>query len=250
MNRRQRWMVQAVLAIVAGLLGWRLATEWKQADLRYEAFESPAESTPAVVPAAAPEERLAVEQIAANNLFSADRNNALPEPETAETGPAPPKPTVLGTMKLGENYEALMSPGDTAEGGVRRVKQGEQVGGYRVVEIRDSKVVIEYEGSTTTLDVYQSRKSVSQQRTHTTTAARPAVSTAAGGRTPPARTPTAARAAAPSQPSTPDRGREIKPPGLAPYTRVFIEGNRRRVERTTPFGIQKWYEPLQPGDTQ
>lgn len=252
MNRRQRWIVQTVLAIVAGLLAWSLGTEWQQADLRYSALSSPTEQRAAVLPATMREGPLVADEIAAKNLFSADRNNEIPEPEISEAGPPPPVPTVLGTMKLGENYEALMSEGKSSGDGVRRVKQGDRVGEYQVVEIRDENIVIEYEGQRTTLDIYQSARSQparspGQQRPRTATPAAPVV---VGTRAAPARTPAPARAAAPSQPSEPPRGREIKPPNVAPFTRVFIDGNRRRVERTTPFGIQRWYEPLQPGDTQ
>jgi hypothetical protein len=248
MNRRQRWVVQAVLLMAAVLLAWRLGTEWQQADLRYSALANSQETSAAGLPVETPEEPLAVEEIAAKNLFSADRNNELPPPEVSQAGPPPPRPVVVGTMKLGESYEALMSESESSESRVRRVKQGEEVGGYRVVEIQDQKVVIEYEGQTTTLDIYQSRSGVAQPRTPT--AARPAAPAAAGAGTAPARTPPAARAATPSQPTGQPTGREIQDPKYGPYTRIFIEGNQRRVERTTPFGIQRWYEPLQPGDKE
>jgi len=251
MNRRQRWMLQAVLAIVAGVLAWRLGTEWQQADLRYSALANSTEQSAAGLPATPPEEPLPVEEIAAKNLFSADRNNDMPLPEVSEAAPPPPRPIVLGTMKLGENYEALMSEGGSSQSGVRRVKQGEQVGGYRVVEIRDQQVVIEYEGQTTTLNIYQSRRSVEQPRTQTAAPARPAAPVVVGTGTAPARSAAPGRtAAAPSQPTGQPSGQEIQDPKYGRFTRVFIEGNRRRVERTTPFGVQRWYEPLQPGDRE
>jgi len=237
MNRRQRWIIHAVLGIVAGLLAWRLGTEWRQADLRYSALASQTEQRAAVLPAAVPEEPLAADEIAAKNLFSADRNNELPPPETesSEAGPAPPPPAVLGTMKLGEDYEALMSEGESSRDVVRRVKQGDQIGEYRVTEIRDEKVVVEYQGQTTTLDIYQSARSVSRQRTPAGPAAPVVVGTGGGqpagrSRTPPAR----AQRAAPRRP-------------MEPGVRVSVEGNRRRLERDTPFGTQIWYEPLEQG---
>ena len=236
MDRRQRRMAQAVLALVAGLLAWRLGTEWKQADLRYSALASPAARSAAGLSVAVREEPLRVDEIAAKNLFSADRNNEIPEPESSESEPPPPLPMVLGTMKLGQSYEALMSEGESSRGGVRRVKQGEQIGSYRVTEIRDEKVVIEYQGQTTTLDIYQSARSVAQQRTRTPTGPAAPVVVGTGGRQA-ASQPRAAPAQEPRE--TPQRG---GPPGV----RVFVEGDRRRMERDTPFGTQTWYEPLEP----
>ena len=250
MNRRQRWIVQGVLAIVAGLLAWRLGTEWQQSDLRYRALASPAEPRAAELPVTLREEPLVADEIAAKNLFSADRNNEIPPPESKEAaGPPPPAPTVVGTMKLGENYEALMSEGESSRGGVRRVKQGDQIGAYRVTEIQDEKVVVEYQGQTTTLAIYQSARSVAQQRTRTPMPAGPAAPVVVGtGRVRPA---TPSRTPAVAQPPTPPPGgRQVQDPNVPPGTRVFIEGNRRRLERDTPFGVHRYYEPLKPGDTE
>ena len=250
MERRQRRMVQAGLALVAGLLAWQLRTEWQQANLRYDAAPTAAEPGAAMAGAVPQREPLAVEEIAAKNLFSADRNNLVTVPETDQPGPPPPVPAVVGTMKLGESYEALMSEDGPRGQGFWRVKQGEQVGAYRVVEIFAEKVVVEYEGQRTTLDIYQSARSVAQRRTRTAAPAAPAppVVVGTGSGRPPA--PAAARTPRTNQPSAPPRSREIRVPNQGPYTSVFIEGNRRRVERETPFGIQTWYEPLQPGDTE
>ena len=238
MDRRQRMIVQAGLALVAGLLAWRLGAEWQQADLRYSALASPAGQSAAGLPVAARAEPLVVDEIAAKNLFSADRNNQLAAPESSQTGPPPPVPIVLGTLKLGESYEALMSEGDSARRGARRVKQGEQIGSYRVTEIRAESVVIEYEGQTTTLDIYQSARGVMQQRARTATLAGPAapVVVGTGGGQPASR---------PSTPPAQTQGaaQQRRPPGV----RVFVERNRRRLERDTPFGVQTWYEPLEQG---
>jgi hypothetical protein len=226
------------------LLAWRVGTEWRQANLRYAALAGPVEPGASGLPVAAREEPLAVEEIAANNLFSSDRNNEVAEPESKPAGPPPPRPIVLGTLKLGENYEALMSESESSRSGVRRVKQGDQVGEYRVVEIRGESVLVEYEGQTTRLNIYQSARTVAQQGTRTTPTARPTgpVVVETGSASQPA----AARTPAETQPSAPrPAGREVEDPNAPPGTRAFIEGNRRRVERQTPFGVQTWYEPLE-----
>ncbi len=242
MNRRQRWILQASLALAAALLAWRLGTQWQQAELRYAALSGRPERSTATLAVAPRREPVPVEEIAAKNLFSADRNNEVALPEPARPGPSPPVPTVLGTMKLGANYEALMSEAEGAGRGARRVKQGDQVGAYRVVEILADKVVVEYEGRTTALEIYQSARSVqaartgTQQRTPTATPVTPPapVVVGTGG---PASSPAGAS-------SAPARSQQVQEPGRPPGTRVFIEGNRRRLERDTPFGVQSWYEPL------
>ncbi len=255
MNRRQRMMVQAGLALLAVLLVWRLGTEAQQANLRYSALESIAGTSAAGPRAAAPEEMLAINEIAAKNLFSADRNNEIPEPEAGPPAPPPPEPIVLGTLKLGADYEALMSEDESSRRGVRRAKVGDLVGEYRVVEIRSESVVIEYEGQRTTLDIHQLAPSARRTATPARTArssrpGRPAAPVVVGTGEAAARTPASGRASGTGQPGAAPRGREIRVPNQDSYTRVFIEGNQRRIERQTPFGIQTSYSPLQPGDTE
>ena len=244
MHKRQRLILSLGLALAAGLLAWRLGTEWTEANLRYGALSRTTERS--AVPLAAPSRREPppTEEIVAKNLFSPDRTNALVLPE-ANQQPPPSVPTVFGTMKLGESYEALLAEsGDAARRGFRRVKQGEQFGAYTVVEILDERVVVEYRGQRTTLDVYQSARGVVRPVTRTETAPAPVVETGSGSRPAPAPlarqpSPAPARpAAAGAQPAQP-------PPGTPPGVRVFVEGNRRRFERDTAFGVQTWYEPLE-----
>jgi len=243
MNRRQRVILNVALALAAGLMAWRLGADWQRANLRYEALSRSAERSPAMLPPVPRRQPVAVNEIVAKNLFFADRNNELPQPEPVRRGPPPPVPTVLGTMKLGDAFEALMSEGDAATSGVRRVKQGEQVGSYRVVEILAEKVAVEYEGQRTMLDVYQSARSVRQQQRGRTASANPRTPAApaaptTGGQTPPA--------PARPQANQPDaaRGQGMEDPERPGY-RIFIEGNRKRVERNGPFGPEAWYEPLE-----
>ena len=255
MDRRQRMMLQAGLALLTVLLAWRLGTEAQQANLRYSALESIAEPSAAGPRTAAPQETLAVNEIAARNLFSADRNNELPEPEVGPPAPPPSEPIVLGILKLGADYEALMSEDESSRRGVQRAKVGDLVGGYRVVEIRSEGVVIEYEGRRTTLDIHQSAPSARRTAAPARTASpsrttRPAGPVVVGTGGPAARTPAAGRTSGTGQQSAAPRGREIRVPNQDPYTRVFIEGNQRRIERQTPFGLQTSYAPLQPGDTE
>ncbi len=236
MHRRQLLILHGVLAIAAALLVWRLVGEWKRANLRYR---PPVQTGTAAVasPVAGPPSRPTVptDEIVAKNLFSPDRTNELVEPVKA--APPPPVPIVFGTMNLGNRYEALMGEaGRTATRSFRRVKQGEQIGTYTVVEIRDEKVVIEYQGQKTTLDVYQSANSVPRPEVSPGPAASPVVESTGIAPSPAAAPPPAA----PGQP--PSASGAVQAP--AADVRVTIEGNRRKFERQTPFGTQVWYENL------
>ena len=241
MHRRQLLLFQMGLALAAGLLGWRVETEWNRANLRYGALSRAAAGRESVLlPPASRREPPPTEEIVAKNLFSPDRTSQIAAPEKPE--PPPAVPTVFGTMKLGQSYEALMAEaGPPAGRAPRRVKQGERFGGYTVTEIQDAKVVIEYQGQKTTLDVYQSaRSALPMQPVRTAPPAAPVVETSGGAPPPQAQTPFA------SSPSRTPASAAVPQPSPEPGVRVFIEGNRKRFERDGPFGVQIWYEPLQP----
>ena len=235
MRTRQLRILQMGLAIAAGLLAWRLAAEWQRANLRYSTLSRANTERPAaVLPNPARREPPPAQEIVAQNLFSPDRNNEIAQAVKSE--PLPPVPVVFGTMKLGENYEALMVEGGPSAGrSPRRVKSGEHLGPYIVVDIRDEKVVIEYGGQKTTLDVYQSAHSVLQSaaRTAPTAPAPPVVET--GASAPPA-APVASQPA--SAPAGAGAGQQ---PSSTPGVRGFDEGNRLRFEKDSPFGTQIWY---------
>ena len=243
MHKRQRLILHLGLAMAAGWLAWRLGTEWTQANLRSTALSRATGRSPVRGAAVPPERREppATEEIAAKNLFSADRTNIIAPPVVTESQPPPQVPTVFGTMKLGENYEALMAEGGAPAGRApRRVKQGEPLGRYTVVEILDEKVVIEYQGQKTTLDVYQSARTALPPPVRTAPPAAPVVETSGGAPPPQTQAPTPRTASSTPPPAA------VPQPSTEPGVRVFLEGNRKRFERDGPFGVQIWYEPLQP----
>jgi hypothetical protein len=247
MRSRQIWMLNAVLALCALAVGWRLAAEWKRGNERYARLaESSGERGAVAVPPDAARRRRGVnQQIVAKNLFSPDRSNEMERPERAES--AGPLPVVFGTMMLGNEYEALMAEAGQAESGrFRRVKTGEQLGGYTVVEIQDEAVIVEHEGQKTTVNVYQSANSVRRNEGRAAPAGgnapAPVVETVgqaapAAGTSAPAGAAQQSSASAPVVPSA--------PPGTDPFLTITVEGNRRRYERQTPFGPQVWYEEIQ-----
>lgn len=232
MYRRQLLILHTVLCIAAVLLAWRLVSGWKRANLRYGNSPHPRVGTSAYLPPSSPQQPAPpTNDIVAKNLFSPDRNNEMAKEEKPQ--PPPPVPIVFGTINLGGSYEALMAEKEqSSKPGFHRVKNGERMGGYTVVAISDEKVVIEFQGQKTTLDVYQSANSVPRAEPRKPTAAATPVVESAG-------TPPPQPAAAPPQPSS-------APPGVPQDVRVTIEGNRRRMERPGPFGPSVWYEDIPP----
>ena len=240
MNRRQLLLVNVVLSIAAALLIFRLAGEWSTANLRYAALERQTEDAPAyLLPTSGSRPATDTRAIVENNLFSADRNSMLIQAEETAQPVSLQVPVVFGTIHLGETYEALMAErSEAATGKFLRVKTGQRLGAYTVVEIQDEKVVIELQGHRTTLDVYQSATSVARQRARSARPAAPVVETAGSGARP---APSRQQSTAQRPASRATTARQSPDPGV----RITIEGNRRKFVRQTPFGPQTWYEDIE-----
>lgn len=232
MHTRQRIVLHGVLAVAAIGLAWRLVAEWGHANLRYEALaQANAQASAPLLPSLLRSPLPPIQEIVAQNLFSPDRNNTLAQEEQAAP---PPVPVVFGTMKLGADYEVLLAEGGSSAGrGFRRVKQGEEFGGYTVVEIRDEKVVLEFAGQKTTVDVYRSANSVPRAAAPATPVAPVVEKTSAQ---PPASPPPATNQTAPAG--------AVAEPSSDPNVKVTIEGNRRKYEIQTPFGPMIRYEEI------
>ena len=241
MQRRQLWLLNAVLAGFAILMAMRLRSDWQGANERYTrlAGRSGTAAVSPVIPVAGRPPVVGTD-VVARNLFSPDRNNDRPQ-EAHKV--QPPVPVVIGTLRLGDGYEALMSEAGAAGAHhFRRVKQGDQLGPYTVAEIRDEAVVVEFQGQKTTVNVYQSAQTVARATASVTPPVTPAASAGpvvetSGGPAPPASVPAPASTAA------------AVAAGAAPATsftdvKVTIEGNRKRYERNTAFGPQVWYEDI------
>lgn len=238
MQRRQLWMLNTVLAVSVLVLAWRLVGEWQRGNERYGRLaQQSGRSGPAyVLPATSQQALPSGSEVIAKNLFTSERNSEVAPSARLD---APPVPVVFGTMQLGPGYEALMAEGGPeASRGFRRLKSGEQIGPYTVVEIQDEKVVVEFQGQRTTIDVYQSANSVTRTQARTVPAAAAPVVEAVSGPPPSSATPAPTGSAAAAGPTAPSSG-------VAPGVRVTIEGNRKKFERDSPFGTQTWYEEIQ-----
>ena len=241
MHKRQWILIYLLLGTVAGLLSWKLAADWKTGNMRYANASRSRGESPLILPASLSQAASpASDTFVARNLFVVDRNNQIVV-EEEKLKPAPPVPIVFGTMNLGGKYEALMAEGgQPGRPAFRRVKDGEHIGDYSVIEIGDEKVVVEFRGEKKTINVYQSANSVPRPEVRSGTPASPVVeSVAAPQQQQQASQPTSAQASS-SGSATPG----IVVPSNDPYTKITIEGNRRKIERQTPFGTQVGYEDI------
>ena len=236
MHSRQ-WMTMNVVLLAAAIfMSLKLYGEWRGANQRYEALaNAEVKAQTAVAHDWAQRTTPPLKPVTAGNVFSADRGQVQP----AETMAAPPEPRVIGTMNLGNNYEALMASGGSATGlGMKRVKAGEEFGGYTVAEIQDHQVVLEFAGQRKTVSVYQSSRTVRRAQTPAPAAA-PVVESSTAQQPAAGQTTTA-----PQRPATATAAPVPSKYAGDPNTKAFVEGNRIRIETETPFGKMVRYEDI------
>ena len=247
----------ALLALAVWLAAGISAT-WRSNHARYEQFVTSA-ATPwaGVSKAGMPGTGLATvpasySVLLAHNLFSSDRNNN--QALASVSNGRPPVPLVIGTVNLGSGPVALMAESrKAAKGTFRRLKVGDEIGGYRVAEIAEHQVIIEFEGQKTAIDVYESAENVRQASGRA--AVRPAKPAGPAAGQVLTAVPAATSASSGGPASSPSQRATTAPaaapvtttPTGNPYLTFTIEGNRKRWNRVTPFGVQTWYEDLPAG---
>lgn len=135
-----------------------------------------------------------------------------------------------------------MTPGDQPSGPSQRVLPGEEIGGYKLVSIGTSNVVVEWQEKKVTVDIFESahRSSGSTERT---SAGRP--STTSRGGTASSAVTTVGSGPGHGAPATPPAG----PPGTPPNAPVgIVVGGKQKVQVPTPFGtLTQWQEVGQGG---
>lgn len=186
-------------------------------------------------------------EIVKRNLFVAERSNQPPEEQQAK---APELPLLYGAMNLGGGWFALMAPGDQAPPVSKRVLPGEEIGGYKLVSIANSQVVVEWGEKKFTIDVSESARRVPRiiDRTASARADHPAPApsvTTAGAST--ARVTSVAPGSASTGSGKLAGG--YSPPGADPDAPVgTVVGGRRKIVVPTPWGPQvRWELVEQPG---
>lgn len=245
-SRRQRQVLLLVgLIALNALLAWQEVRLWKRYGERSEwVYAAPAEEPAGAAASSArpPAEPPSFADIVDHNLFQPDRGKVVAREEV----PAPNPPVLYGTMDLGTRRFALMAPADQAESGAfKRVYPGEEIGGYKLVSIAGSEVVVEHGQRKLTLNVADSARQSTRRTEKTSGSARaPSIT----------RTPSnVVGSSRPAQSSAPASAREAErkkfspagynaPPGApvdAPAGTVF--GGKRKVVRETPFGNQVWW---------
>lgn len=145
MNRRLL-LINSALAVVLVWGGLKIREGWRDFDQRHD----PAQVNPdtegiRLQPVAARPVESPVDvqwtEASARNPFSFDRNdvNLVVETPAASQTPASPVPILYGTLSLGGPPVAILGDGTRRSSGT---KVGESFGGWKVVEINESNVVV------------------------------------------------------------------------------------------------------------
>jgi hypothetical protein len=158
-RRREQIIVLLGLVIVNAALGWYLYRQWKDYKSRTQWIYRGVTAEEASPPST-PKDRIVVAQtfaeIVDHNLFRPDRTNVSP----TENAKMPELPYLFGTMNLGEGSFALMGPGDQPPGPAKRVVPGEEIGGYKLVSISGSQVVVQWGEKKVSIDASESARRV------------------------------------------------------------------------------------------
>ena len=246
-RRREQILIIVGLIGLNILLGWLLGRFWKDYRSRTQWLDAGAAAQPPATLAAgrsqAGEPQSFVE-IVDRNLFSPQRGR--PQSQSQEEAKAPKPPFLFGTMNLGNGWFAMMAPGDQPSPVSKRVLPGEEIGGYKLVSIGTSNVVIEWQEKKITLDISESARRVpgNVEKTASGSARFAPVSTSGSF------TPTTARPTAPvSVAGSPSPVAQVGPPGVSPDAPPgTVVGGKRKVLMQTPFGmIPQWQDVGPPG---
>jgi hypothetical protein len=252
-RRREQIIALLGLVIVNAALGRYLYRQWKDYKSRtqwiYRGVTAEEGSPPST-----PKDRIVVAQtfaeIVDHNLFRPDRTN-VSAPADAKM---PELPILYGTMNLGNDMFALMTPGDHPTDLSKQVFPGQDIGGYKLVSIGGSQVVVEWGEKQFTINVWESARRLPRvvdkpaparptaMASHEATAASGRVTTVA---------PDSGDAGAGGKGKSKGFAGFGAPPGATPDTPVgtVIDG-KRKIIRQTMFGPSVWWEDVQPDKTQ
>jgi hypothetical protein len=249
MLARRREQILTIVGLIGlnMLLGWFLARLWKDYRSRAQWLYAAAPAQPPATPAASTNQAglpQSFVEIVDRNVFSPLRGS--PPPHPLEEAKPPTPPVLFGTMNLGNGWFALMAPGDEPSPVSKRVLPGEEIGGYKLISIGISNVVLEWQDKKITMDISESARRVpgNVEKTGGASVRSAPVSTAGSSAATPVRSISPVSAAGP-----PPSVRQITPPGVSPDAPLgTVVGGRRKVLVQTPFGTMvQWQEVGQPG---
>jgi hypothetical protein len=243
-RRREQILIVFGLIGLNILLGWFLGQRWKEYRSRTQWLYSGAPVQPPAPPAArlnlAGQPQSFVE-IVDRSVFSSLRG--VPPPPPQQEAKPPKLPLLFGTMNLGNGWFALMAAGDQPSPLPKRVLPGEEIGGYKLVSIGTSNVEIEWQEKKTTLDISDSVRQASIEKT-VSAGPRPAPVTTAGS---------PLNSLMPGSPvaggaglNSPSRSASS---GASPDVPVgAVIGGKQKVELPTPWGMKTvWQDVGSPG---
>jgi hypothetical protein len=243
-RRREQILIVAGLIGVNILLGWFLARLWKDYRRRTQWLYVGASAQPSATPAPGPNKEGGPPQsfveIVDRNVFSPLRGS--PPPKPPEEAKAPKPPVLFGTMNLGDGWFALMAPGDKSSPVSQRVQPGEEIGGYKLVSIGTSNVVIQWQEKKTTLEVTGSAPQVPGVIEKTASPGARSAQVTTAGSAPRSATITSSSLGGAASNSA---AQSSPPPDVPAGT---IIGGKRKVVLETPFGTKAyWVDVGTPG---
>ncbi|MGA9055563.1 MAG: hypothetical protein WB763_03550 [Terriglobia bacterium] len=247
-RRREQILIIAGLLGLNILLGWSLGRFWKDHRSRTQWLYSGALAQPPATPAArlnlAGQPQSFVE-IVDRSVFSPLRG--VPPPQPQEEAKAPKLPLLFGSMNLGNGRFALMAPGDQPSSVSKRVLPGEEIGGYKLVSIGTSNVVLEWQEKKITLDISESaRRAPGVAESTASGGARFAPGSTAGSPAPSARSVAPVSFAGP-RPPPPQMAVPTAQPEVPAGT---VVGGKRKVLVATPFGTFVDWQDVGPAGSQ
>ena len=244
-RRREQILIIVGLIGLNVLLGWFLGRLQKDYRSRTQWLYAGAPAQPPATRAAGSNQAgppQSFVEIVDRNVFSPLRGTPPPQPQEEPKAPKPP--FLFGTMNLGKGRFALMAPGDQPSPVSKRVLPGEEIGGYKLVSIGTSNVVLEWQEKKITLDISES-PSRGPGNVEKTASPRAGAGATAGN---PA--PAVLRPITPvSVGGPPSLVPQLSPPGVSPDApEGTVVGGRRKVVVQSPFGpLVQWQEVGQPG---
>jgi len=243
-RRREQILILGALIGLNILLGWFLVLCWKE----YRARTQWLSRTPAAQHALAGGRGVGLArqvqsfvEIVDRNLFSPLRGAAPPQP--AEAAKAPKLPILFGTMDLGNGRFALMSPADQSPPLSKRILPGEDIGGYKLLTVGASNVVLEWQEQQITLEITEPT-SHSPSNVERTANLR---SGATGGGTP-SQVSTVGSVSGGANPST--AASLGAPAGPQDVPAGTVVGGKRKVVVQTPFGSSVQWQDVGPAKSQ
>jgi len=155
---RERILVLVGLVALNLGFGWILSHYRKDYRSRTQWIYAQTPTQPAA-PEGAPRTPVTAQtfaDIVNRTIFSPSRTNQAP----VESVKPPELPLLYGTMNLGDGMFAMMAPANQTNGLSKPVHPGEEIGGYKLVSIGDSQVVVAWEEKQFTVNVWESARKV------------------------------------------------------------------------------------------